>query len=180
MAEYFWLGRLAPLDKKTDKVTSYSIPTKDTTIHTRTTYVAVGPNVTVWISDTEDRMMYILNPVTGKKVEYPTYPGWKWDFAWGAQISLRIARVIKLEGRLEGEDWEHYHSLRDWLLQLRSRGSGVRISPGAPFLISHCLKCQVEWLPVSGIDTYSVDKAVRKYDSKQFGFFVEFCLRYRK
>jgi virginiamycin B lyase len=83
-----WIARkfqagVATLDKKTGKISTYSLPKEDLTVYTRTTYVAVGPDGTVWISDTEDRMMYLLNPTTGKMVGYPTYPGFKWDYASG-------------------------------------------------------------------------------------------------
>jgi streptogramin lyase len=83
-----WIARkfqagVATLDKKTEKIASYSMPKEDLTSWSRTTYLAVGPDGTVWISDTEDRKMYILNPTTGKMVGYETFPGFKWDYASG-------------------------------------------------------------------------------------------------
>jgi virginiamycin B lyase len=83
-----WIARkfqagVATLDKKTEKITSYSMPKEELTNWSRTTYLAVGPDGTVWISDTEDRKMFLLNPTTGKMVGYETFPGFKWDYASG-------------------------------------------------------------------------------------------------
>src|SRR3989442_1349982 len=48
---------------------------------------------------------------------------------------------------------------------------GFRNLLGAPFLILGPRKDHIEWLSVCGIDTCSVNRAVRKYDSEQLGFF---------
>src|SRR5712691_9127554 len=50
--------------------------------------------------------------------------------------------------------------------RLQTKGSRVRISPGAPFLIFCPCKDQIERLSVSGIDTCGVYRAVRKDDSE--------------
>ena len=47
----------------------------------------------------------------------------------------------------------------DQSICLRSRGSGVRISPGAPLLIFRSLEDQIEGLPVDGPKTYAVGRA---------------------
>jgi streptogramin lyase len=82
-------GGLATMDKKTEKITSYRIPKEHDNEYTRTTFNAVGKDGTVWLDDPFNRMLYILNPSTGKMVGYPAYPGWKWDFeAPGGRLGI--------------------------------------------------------------------------------------------
>jgi virginiamycin B lyase len=72
-------GGVAKFDKKTEKVTTYPIPKKNFNEYVRTSFVAVAPDGTVGFDDTFNRMMYFVNPKTGKIVGYPAYPGWTWD-----------------------------------------------------------------------------------------------------
>jgi streptogramin lyase len=82
-------GGVATMDKKTEKITSYRIPKENDNEYVRTTFIAVGNDGTVWFDDTFNRMLYILNPGTGKMVGYPAYPGWKWDFeAPGGRLGI--------------------------------------------------------------------------------------------
>jgi len=72
-------GGVATFDKQTEKVTTYPIPNENFNEYVRTSFVAVAPDGTVGFDDTFNRMMYFVNPKTGKVVGYPAYPGWKWD-----------------------------------------------------------------------------------------------------
>jgi streptogramin lyase len=82
-------GGIAKFDRKTEKVTSYPIPKEFDNVHTRTTFIAIGPiDGKVWFDDTFNRMMFIFDPSTSKMVGYPAYPGWKWDNESGGRSGI--------------------------------------------------------------------------------------------
>ena len=82
--ENLWIARsfqggIAKFDRKTEKITNYSIPAENNNVHSRTSFIAVGPDGKVWFDDTFNRRMYIVNPTTGQMKGYSLYPGFKWD-----------------------------------------------------------------------------------------------------
>ena len=81
-------GGIATFNKKTEKVTSYPIPKGNDNVYTRTSFIAMSPDGRVWFDDTFNRMMYILDPKTGKMIGYPAYPGWKWDNESGGRAGI--------------------------------------------------------------------------------------------
>lgn len=76
MAREFQAG-ITKFDKKTEKTTSWSEPAETNNEHSRTTFLAIAPDGTVWFDDTFNRRLMILNPATGKIINYPAYPDWK-------------------------------------------------------------------------------------------------------
>jgi len=75
-------GGIAKFDKKTEKVSSYPIPKEYDNVHTRTSFIAISPvDGKVWFDDTFNRMMYIVDPKSGKMIGYPAFPGWKFDLS---------------------------------------------------------------------------------------------------
>jgi streptogramin lyase len=72
----FFQGGVARFDKKTEKVTTWSIPPEFNNARARTSFLAIAHNGTVWFDDTVNRRMFLLDPVTGKIAAYPAYPGW--------------------------------------------------------------------------------------------------------
>lgn len=72
-------GGVATMDRKTEKVSSFRIPAETDNKFARTSFVAVTNDGTVWFDDPLNRMMYILDPKTGKMVGHPAHPGWKWN-----------------------------------------------------------------------------------------------------
>jgi streptogramin lyase len=79
----FWIARkyqagVAKFDRKTEKITPYSLGPQDVNVHTLTTFVAVGGKDgigTVCFDDTGNRRVYLLDPATGKIAGYDAYPG---------------------------------------------------------------------------------------------------------
>jgi len=79
----FWIARkyqagVAKFDRKTEKVTPYSLGPEDVNLRTLTTFVAVGGNGgsgTVCFDDTGNRRIYLLDPGTGKIAGHDAYPG---------------------------------------------------------------------------------------------------------
>ncbi|MGH9679307.1 MAG: hypothetical protein ACRD4Y_05105, partial [Candidatus Acidiferrales bacterium] len=76
-----WIGRLLQscltrFDKKTEKMTNYSLPPEYWTAKSRTPFVAFGPGDKVWFADTWNRSMNLLDPATGHVDHYNAYPGW--------------------------------------------------------------------------------------------------------
>jgi streptogramin lyase len=81
-----WLARefqagVAKFDKKTEKFTSWSEPAEYNNEQSRTTFLAISPDGTVWFDDTHNRRINSVNPETGQVASYPAYPGWKPDWA---------------------------------------------------------------------------------------------------
>jgi virginiamycin B lyase len=79
----FWIARkyqagVAKFDRKTEKITPYSLPPEDVNLRTLTTFVAVGGNGssrTVCFDDTGNRRIYLMDPATGKITGHDAYPG---------------------------------------------------------------------------------------------------------
>jgi hypothetical protein len=76
--------------------------------------------------------------------------------------------------------WGYVTNYVTILMGLRCRGSGVRVSLGAPSLCFVSLEDQIEWLSVCRIDVYSVYRAVRKHHLRQFGLFLGWLLNIKK
>lgn len=79
----FWIARkyqagVAKFDRKTEKVTPFSLPPEYVNVHTLTTFVAVGGkdgSGTVCFDDTGNRRIFLLDPTTGKINAHDAYPG---------------------------------------------------------------------------------------------------------
>jgi virginiamycin B lyase len=79
----FWIARkyqagVAKFDRKTEKITPYSLSGTDVNLRTLTTFVAVGGKGgtdTVCFDDTGNRRIYFLDPATGKITGHDAYPG---------------------------------------------------------------------------------------------------------
>jgi virginiamycin B lyase len=77
-----WLGRLlqagiAKFDRKTEKITSWSLPKQYLNSKSRVPFLAFGPGQTVWFVDTWNRTMNLLDPGTGLIDHYRAYPDWE-------------------------------------------------------------------------------------------------------
>ncbi len=77
-----WIGRLfqggiAKFDKKTEKVTSWSLPPGCNNVESRTGFLAFAPDGSVWFTDQKNRRINKLDPKTGHIDCYPGFPGWK-------------------------------------------------------------------------------------------------------
>jgi virginiamycin B lyase len=83
----FWIARkyqagVAKFDRKTEKITPYSLSGSDVNLRTLTTFVAVGGkdgSGTVCFDDTGNRRIYVLDPATGKITGHDAYPGMNLD-----------------------------------------------------------------------------------------------------
>jgi virginiamycin B lyase len=76
-----WIARvfqagISKFDRKTEKITSWTIPPEYNTAHTRTAFLAIAKQGFVWIDDSTGRRMNKLDPATGKMESFPTFPGW--------------------------------------------------------------------------------------------------------
>ena len=89
----------------------------------------------------------------------------------GAERTAIVPNTVQHETRKLQKN-KAGHASSNCLSHLLSRGSGVRIPPGAPFLIFGMVEDQVEGLSICGVNTCSIDRAVRKHHFEQFRFFV--------
>jgi streptogramin lyase len=76
-----WIGRLlqagvAKFDRKTEKISNWSLPPQYLNAKSRVPFLAFGPGETVWFVDSWNRTMNLLDPATGHIDHYRAYPDW--------------------------------------------------------------------------------------------------------
>jgi streptogramin lyase len=68
---------VARFDKKTEQITTWTLPKEYSNPKSRVPFLAFGINNHVWFVDTWNRTMYLLDVATGQIDRFPAYPGWK-------------------------------------------------------------------------------------------------------
>jgi virginiamycin B lyase len=76
-----WIGRLlqagvAKFDRKTEKISNWSLPTEYLNAKSRVPFLAFGLGEMVWFVDSWNRTMNLLDPASGHVDHYSAYPDW--------------------------------------------------------------------------------------------------------